>query len=157
MMNLTKRLPADAGRFGGVAFDVAKYDVVGDIAACGTEVPPGPKAAAPVALADVGKLLLDFPRGAPLEASHHVADGKLGRDRDEHVDVIARQDAADNGYAEFLAGLPDDVADTFAQGAAKHPVAVLADPNDVKPMIIDSVFSGVVAHSRLWEMGLHAS
>ena len=43
-----------------MAFDVAKYDVVGDIAACGTEVPPGPETAAPVALADVGKLLLDF-------------------------------------------------------------------------------------------------
>jgi len=57
---VTKRLPADAGRFVGVAFDVAKYDVVGDIAACGAEVPPGPETAAPVSLADVGKLLLDF-------------------------------------------------------------------------------------------------
>jgi hypothetical protein len=56
----TKRLPADAGRFVGVAFDVAKYDVVGDIAAGRAEVPPGPETAAPVALADVGKLLLDF-------------------------------------------------------------------------------------------------
>ena len=56
----TKRLPADAGRFVGVAFDVAKYDVVGNIAACRTEVPPGPETTAPVALSDVGKLLLDF-------------------------------------------------------------------------------------------------
>ena len=81
----------------------------------------------------------------------------LRRDRDEHMDVIARQHAFDDGHAEFLADLPDDVADTLAQGAAKDLVAVLGDPNDVKPVIVDGVFSGVVAHSRLWKMGLHAS
>ena len=73
-----------------MAFDVAEDDIVGDIAAGGTEVPPGPETAAPVALADVGKLLLDFAGGAAFDPAHHLADTKLGRDRDEHVDVIAR-------------------------------------------------------------------
>ena len=40
-----------------------------------------------------------------------------------HVDVIARQHAADDGHAEFLADLPDDVADTLAQGAVQNLVA----------------------------------
>ena len=50
-----------------MTFDVAQYDVVGDIAACGAEIVTGPETAAPVALANVGNLLLDFARGATFD------------------------------------------------------------------------------------------
>ncbi len=39
----TKPLPADAGRFGAVLLDILKYDVVGNVAACGAKIPVVPE------------------------------------------------------------------------------------------------------------------
>lgn len=60
LANVTIRPAYKADRSVGVAFDVAQYDVVGDIATCRAKVPLGTDPAASVTLPDVGKLLLDF-------------------------------------------------------------------------------------------------
>ena len=55
----TKRLPADAGRFGEMVFEILKYHVVGDVAAGSGEVAASPEVAAPVAFAELREFLLD--------------------------------------------------------------------------------------------------
>ena len=62
-----KPLPADAGRFGRVCFDVLKYGVLIHRPACGAEITPSPEMTAPVSLLQFGKLHLDFARSASLD------------------------------------------------------------------------------------------
>ena len=75
----------------GMAVQVTHDDVIGDVAGSGREVAPVPEALPPVALANVLELLLDFARRAPLGLAHEIADPDVGRDFDEHVDMIPRQ------------------------------------------------------------------
>ena len=49
------------------------------------------------------KLLLNFAGRAPLCPAHEVADGDVRWDFDEHMDVIARQGAIDDGDRAALA------------------------------------------------------
>ena len=62
----TERLPAGAGRISDVLFQVLKYDVLCDGAVGGREVPPAPKPAAPIALADMWELALHLVRRTAL-------------------------------------------------------------------------------------------
>ena len=46
----------------GVAIEIVHDDIVGDVAAGGGEVSPGPEALAPIALTDMLELRLNFAR-----------------------------------------------------------------------------------------------
>src|SRR5512141_1474003 len=101
----------------GMPVEIVHDDLVGNVAAGGREISAGPEALAPVSLADMLELLLDLSRRSPFRPAHEVADGDMGRDFDEHMDMISRQRAVDDRDAHLGAYLPDDVA---------HPQAHLA-------------------------------
>lgn len=86
-------------------FQGLKYDVVGDIAGRGREISARPEAPAPVALAQLGELHLDAAGGAGLDALHRGCERKFRRHVDDHVHMIARQDALDDIHAHLGAGL----------------------------------------------------
>lgn len=69
--------------------EVGHDNVFGDVACCSREVAPAPESLAPVALADMFELLLDFARRAPFCPAHEVADRDMRWYLDEHMDVIA--------------------------------------------------------------------
>ena len=94
----------------GMAVQVSHDDVIGDLAGGGGEVAPAPETLAPVALADMPELLLDFARRAAFGAAHEVAERDMRRDFDEQVDVIARQRAGDDRHAHFSADLRRSLA-----------------------------------------------
>jgi hypothetical protein len=52
---------------------------------------PGPEVASPVPLAKFGELHLNAMRGAAFDSAHEIADGNVGRYRNEHVDMLSRQ------------------------------------------------------------------
>ena len=59
----------------------------------------------------------------------------FGGDRQEHVDVIARQHALYGMPPHLVAGLDDDLPDSFAHHPLGHLVAVFRDPHDVEPVV----------------------
>ncbi len=61
-------------------------------------------------LSVVLELLLGFTRGAAFDAAHEVTDRDLGRNFDGHVDMIGRQDPADDCDVHFSTDLLDDFA-----------------------------------------------
>ena len=66
------------------------------------------EALAPEALANVLELLLDLARRSPFGHAHEIADPNVGRDFDEHMDMIPRQRPADDGYALQAVSLSED-------------------------------------------------
>ena len=131
----------------GMAVQVSHDDVIGDVAGGGGEVSPPPEPLAPVALADVFELLLDFARRAPLGPAHEVADRDMRRDFHEHVDVIAGQCAVDDRHAHLAADLTDDLADPDPDLAVEHLEPVLGRPDDMVAMMKCRVATGGIAHS----------
>ena len=93
----------------GMAVEIARDDVIGNVAGCVREVAALPEALPPVALADVFELLLDLARRASLGPANEVADRDVRWYLDKHVDVIVRQSAVDDRHAHLLADLPDDL------------------------------------------------
>src|SRR2546430_9572071 len=79
----TKQLPTGVGRFIRVALNILKYDVISDVPTGRAEISSRPESAAPIALADFWELHLDFVGRTPLGALHQIADGDVGRHRDE--------------------------------------------------------------------------
>ncbi len=146
---VTKPLPADAGRFSAVLLDILKDDVVGDIAAGRAEIAACPEVPSPVALLEPGEFSLNFVRRSALHPANNIANPKMRRDRHEHMHMIRRQDALDDGHAELGADLADDLADTQAHFACQNLEAILGDPDDVVAMIKNGVRAGVVGHAGL--------
>ena len=81
-----------------------------------------------VAIADARKVLLDLARIAPLDATHDIAIGMLGRDRKKHVVVIAPKNALDYLDVQLRADLPNDLANTKLEFTNQHVVAVFGRP-----------------------------
>ena len=71
----------------------------------------------------------------------------MGRDFDEHMDMVPRQRPADDGHAHLGADLPDDVPHPRADLAMKHLVAILRCPDDMIAMMKKRVTARAVAHS----------
>lgn len=59
----------------------------------------------------------------------------MGRDFHEHVNVIARQHAIDDGHAHFVPHLPDDLAHPEADLAMEHLEPIFGRPDDVVAMV----------------------
>ena len=97
--------------------EVLKYQVFGDAAAGCREIAPRPEMAAPIALLDLWKLLLDASRRTSFDPAHDVAQRVLRWHRDEHVDVVFRQNTLDDLNAELSADLANDLT---------HPAPKLA-------------------------------
>jgi hypothetical protein len=135
-----------AGR--GVLVQIVHDNVVGDVARGGREVAPRPEPLAPIACADVLELLLDLARRASLGLAHEVADPDVGRDFDEHVDMITRQRPADDRHPHLGADLPDDLAHPGPHLSVKHLVAIFGRPDDVIAVMKKRVTARAVAHSR---------
>ena len=133
--------------FADMSVEVTHDDVFGDVAGGCREVAPAPEALAPIAFADVLELLLDLARGTPLGPTDEVADRDMRRYLDEHMDVIARQSAVDDGYAHLLADLPDDLAHPQTHITDEHLVPVLRRPDEVVAMMKSRVTTLAVAHS----------
>ena len=124
---------------------ILKYDVIGEVAACGAEVPSPPEMPSPVPLAQFGELHL-YPVGRPpLDPPDEAADRDVRGDLDEHAHMLLRQNAGHDRLAEFAAHPPDDFADTFSQRSFQHLVAVFRDPDDVVTVVKDGVTSAGVA------------
>ena len=103
-----------------MALNIPKYDVISDVSTGCAEISSGPKSPPPIALADFRELHLDLVERTPFGALHEIADGNVGRHRDKHVDVIARQHALDDLHTHFTADLPDNVC----VGSGASPPAV---------------------------------
>ena len=129
-----------------MVLDVLKYGLIIHHPAGGTEIAPCPEMPAPVSLSQFGKLNLDFARGAPLDPPHYVAHRAMGRDRDEHVDMIGGQHPLDDRDPNFLAHLTGNLADPLANRAREHLFTVLGDPNEVIAVMINRVFAFVILH-----------
>ena len=112
-----------------------KHDIISDVSTGCAEISPGPKSPPPIALADFRELHLDLVGRTPFGALHEIADGNVGRHRDEHVDVIARQHTLDDLHTHFTADLPDNVPHPLPQFPLQHLVAILGDPDDVIAVI----------------------
>ena len=69
------------------------------------------------------------------------------------MDVIGRQDAADDIDAFLAAELTADVADAQPDLTRQHLMAVLGQPDDVIAMIENTVAASVLVHVlTLWKM-----
>src|ERR1035437_3379730 len=66
---------------------------------------------------------------------------------DEHMDMIARQSAVDDGHPQFRADLPDDVPYPDANLSMQNLVAILWCPDDVVAMMKNRVTAGRISHS----------
>ena len=144
--SLIKPLPADAGRIGCVLLDVLKYGLVIHHPARGAEVTPCPEPAAPVSLSQFGELHLDLSRAPALDPAHHVTDREMGRDRDEHMDMIGGQDPADDRDPQFLANLPCDLPHSLPDRARQNLVSIFRNPNNVIAVMEHGVFAFVISH-----------
>ena len=109
--------------------------VVGHVAGGRGEIPTRPKAPSPVSFAQVGKLHLDAAGRAALDALHDLGKRQLGRDRQEHMDMIACQNAFYDVDAEFLTGLDDNFSDPFTHCALQNFIPVFRGPHDVVSVI----------------------
>ena len=65
-----------------------------------------------------------------LHLAHQIGDGELGRHRDEHVDMVARQYPAQDVDLVLATHLTADVAHPQTQRPGQHLVAVLRRPDD---------------------------
>jgi hypothetical protein len=81
------------------------------------------------------ELLLDFARRTTFNAAHEVADSDLGRDFDEHVDMIGRQEAAADRDIHFSADLLDDLAHPQADRSMQNLEAVFGCPDYVVAVV----------------------
>ena len=133
--------------FGGVELEVFDDDLIRDVARGGREVASCPEALPPEAFADVLELLLDFARRASFDASDEVADGDVGRDFDEHVDMVAGEDAADDGDVELGADLLDDLSHAQPDFTVEDLEPVFGRPHDVVAMVKKRVTPAAVGHS----------
>lgn len=70
--------------------EIARDNIVGDIAGGGSELVLGPEALAPITFANMFELLLDSAGGSPFGLLHKGTDRDTGRDLDEHMDMITR-------------------------------------------------------------------
>jgi len=128
----------------GMWVQITHDDVVGDVAGCGGEVAAPPEALPPVTLADVLELLLDFAGRASLCPADEVADRDVRRDFDEHVNVILRQRAVDDGHTHLSADLPDNLADPETHIADQHFEPVLRRPDEMVAMVKCGVTTGPI-------------
>ena len=126
--------------------DVLKYDVVSDRAAGGAKIAPGPKMAAPVALADIRQFPLDFVRRAPLDALHEPAHRDAWWDRHEQMHVIVGQDTTDDRYALFTARLPNDLTNPLTQRTTQDFEPVLCDPHDMIAVVKNGVRGFIIGY-----------
>lgn len=130
-----------------MAVQITHDDVIGDVAGSGREVAALPEALAPVAFSDVFELLLDFAGRASFGPAHEVRNRDVRRDFDEHVDVVPRQCAVDDGHAHLVADLPDDLADPQAHITDQHFVPILRRPDEMVAMVECCVTTAAVRHS----------
>jgi hypothetical protein len=79
--------------------------------------------------------------------SPKVTDSDVRGDLYEHVDMIFRQCAVDDGDAHFGAALLDDVATPEANPSTEHLEAILRCPNNVIAVVIKRATAGAVTHS----------
>lgn len=128
---------------------VLKYDILCDGPIGRRKVPSAPKAASPIAFPDRREFTLDLVGRSSLHLAHEIADCELWRHRYEHVDVIARQNTANDINAIFSAHLADDIANALTQITLENLVAIFRRPHDVIAVIKNAVFSSVVLHDRI--------
>ena len=83
----------------GMLIQIIEDHVVGDIPAGGGEIALLPEALSPIAFADMLELLLYLARGTTFSPAYKVADRNVGRDLGEHMHLIARQSAVDDGHS----------------------------------------------------------
>ena len=126
--------------------DVLKYDVVSDCTACGAKIASGPEMAAPRALADIRKFLLDFVRRAPLYALHKPAHRDARRDRHEQVDVIVGHDTTDNRCTHLTTYLPNDLTNPLTQCTTQDFEPLLRDPDDMIAVVKNGVRGFIIGH-----------
>jgi len=122
-------------------FQVLKYDVFRDGTVGGREIPSAPKVTAPVAFFDLREFALDFVGRPALHQPHQITDRQFRRDRYEHMDVIAGQDALDDLDAILCTDLSADVPDADAQLTCEYFETVLRRPDEVVSVIIHAMLA----------------
>ena len=145
---MTKQLPACAGRILDVILQVLKYCIFCDGTIGGRKVTPAPKPLPPITFLQCREFPLYQIRGAPFHFTHEVADRKLRRDRDKHVDVITRHNTTDNRNAIFRANPADDLANPTLDVATKHLETVLRRPHHMIAMVENAMFAFVISHDH---------
>ena len=123
-------------------FKILKYGLISDVATCSAKVAPAPEMAPPVSFAQFGKLHLHSVGRTSFDTTHKVTDGNVGRDGDEHVDMLFGQNARYDLNTKLVADLLDDRSYPLAQRPLQHLVAILRDPDDVIAMVKNRVTSG---------------
>ncbi len=102
--------------------------------------------AAPVASADRRKFPLRPVRRTALHLAHQIRNGQLGRHRDEHMHVAARQHPAQEADTVLSTDLAANVAHPQTQRPAQHLAAVFGGPHDVIAVAENAVFAGIILH-----------
>lgn len=115
-----------------LAFDVLLDDVIGHISAAAAEIAPCPEVPSPVCLARMGVLAEQLVGSFPFEPLHEPTDCDVRRDRNEQVDVIARNMPLDDIHILTLADLPDHIPNSKCNRPLQYLLSVLRDPYQVE-------------------------
>ena len=113
-------------------FNIFCDHLIRDVAAAATEVPPRPEMAAPVLLAQMGKLRQQMVRRLPFQPLHQPTDGHLRRDRDEEMDMILRNLAFHD--VDFLAAtdFPQQFSHAIADFSMQDRFSIFCDPDQMQ-------------------------
>jgi len=120
-------------------FKVLKYDVFCEGTVGRREVPAPPKPSAPVTLLELRARALDLMGRPAFHQSHQIADRKFGRDRYDHMNVVARQQTFDDLDAGLRTDLSADIPD--AQLTFENFEAVLRRPDEVVSVIVHAMLA----------------
>ena len=73
----------------------------------------------------------------------------MGRDREEHVDMVPSQTSFDDMHTQLGAGLPDDHPQPLSHRAMQDLVSIFRHPNDMKPVVESRMRAGRIPHDLL--------
>jgi hypothetical protein len=114
-----------------LVLDIGLDHLVGDVAGGNSTVSSRPEVTSPVLLLEMGKLLVQEVRTLSFEGLHHVADGEMGRVRDEQMDMIWGDFPRDDANLQLGTDPSDQGSDGFTDLARQYSATVLWDPDQM--------------------------
>ena len=112
-------------------FDVIIDHLLRHIPGAPGTVPYCPEMPAPVALAQMGELVLEEAGCSSLEPLHDVGERELGRVLEMHVDMIGADGPLEDPDVLAVADLDEQCSASLLHLSREDVEAVLGDPDDV--------------------------
>jgi len=110
---------------------VLLYNLIRDVACAPGSVPYRPEMPPPIPLTQLGVLLLEQPRRAPLHSFDQIRQRLRRRILDMHMDVVFAHHSFEDPHIFGVADLQKQVPAPHFDVAYKHGVAVLRYPHDM--------------------------